>query len=128
MHELSIAQRVLEIVNDSLPAGEARSVASVNIKMGRMSGVVADSLAFCFEAIIHGTPLQGAILNIESVPFMLKCRTCNNCFESELGLVLCPSCGDAHTSVISGTELQVVAIELHDEHLETDPLTIIAQE
>lgn len=114
MHELSIAQSILEIVNANLPAHEAHHVASVNVKVGEMSGVVPESLKFCFEAIIQGTPLQGAELSIEAVPFVLECNSCRNCFESKLGSTVCPSCGSADAAVISGTELQVVEIVLRD--------------
>jgi hydrogenase nickel incorporation protein HypA/HybF len=90
----------------------------VKLKIGQLSGVVADSLDFCFGAIIQGTSLQGASLDIEKVPFVLKCRTCETSFESEAGIVLCQQCGGTDTEVLSGTELQVVEIELYDEHLE----------
>ena len=96
MHELSIAQGILEIVKNALPAGEAQYVKAVKVKVGRMSGVVSDSLQFCLEAIVNGTPLQRATLQIESIPFILDCKVCNNRFESEFGFVVCPSCGEAN--------------------------------
>ncbi|HCV43819.1 MAG TPA: hydrogenase maturation nickel metallochaperone HypA [Bacteroidetes bacterium] len=118
MHELSIAQSIVDIVQANLPASGANLVKSVKIKIGQLSGVVPDSLDFCFGAITHGTSLQGATLDMEKVPFILKCRTCTTSFESEAGIVLCPKCGGTDTEVLSGTELQVVEIELYDEHLE----------
>jgi len=114
MHELSIAQSILEIVQANLPVADAGSVKLVKIRVGQLSGVVPDSLDFCFGAITHGTSLQGATLDIEKVPFVLKCRACNTSFESEAGVVLCPTCGGMDTEVLSGTELQVVEIELLD--------------
>jgi hydrogenase nickel incorporation protein HypA/HybF len=118
MHELSIAQNIFEIVQANLPVADAGSVKSVKIRVGQLSGVVPDSLEFCFTAITQGTPLQGAILDIEQVPFILKCRSCSMSFESEAGIVLCPTCGGTDTEVISGTELQVVEIEVYDGLLE----------
>jgi hydrogenase nickel incorporation protein HypA/HybF len=118
MHELSIAQNIFEIVQANLPVADAGSVKSVKIRVGQLSGVVPDSLEFCFTAITQGTPLQGAILDIEQVPFILKCRSCSMSFESEAGIVLCPTCGGTDTEVISGTELQVVEIEVNDGLLE----------
>ena len=117
MHELSIAQNILEIVSINLPSEEARSVKSVKVRIGRMAGIVSDSLQFCFEAIATGTAFQGATLHIESVPFVLDCAVCGKRFESESGLVVCPSCGNPDTDVVSGTELQVLEIELSDEEL-----------
>jgi len=117
MHELSIAQSIVEIVQANLPVADAMSVKSVKIRIGQLSGVVPDSLEFCFTAITQETPLQGAALDIERVPFVLKCRSCGISFESEAGIVLCPTCGGSDTEVLSGTELQVVEIELDDSPL-----------
>lgn len=118
MHELSIAQSIVDLVQANLPATDTNLVKSVKVKVGQLSGVVPDSLDFCFGAITHGTSLQGATLDIDNVPFVLKCKTCNTSFESEAGIVLCPQCGGTDTEVLSGTELQVIEIELYDEHLE----------
>ncbi len=114
MHELSIAQNILEIVLAHLPARESHSVKSVKLRVGKQSGVVPDSLDFCFGVIAQGTPLEGVALTIERVPFILKCKTCGSSFQSESGIVLCPSCGDMDVEVLSGTELQVVEIDLVD--------------
>ena len=51
MHELSIAQSIVEIVQQYVPNGETRPVKSVNLKVGEMAGVVPESLDFCFGAI-----------------------------------------------------------------------------
>jgi hydrogenase nickel incorporation protein HypA/HybF len=125
MHELSIAQSILEIVQANLPvpdesrlSSDGSSVKSVKIRIGQLSGVVPDSLEFCFLAITQGTPLQGVALDIDQVPFVLKCRGCNISFQSEAGIVLCPTCGGIDTEVLSGTELQVVEIEMYDGLLE----------
>ena len=121
MHELSIAQSIVDIVQANLPVSDANLVKSVKVRVGQLSGVVPDSLDFCFGAITQGTLLQGASLDIEKVPFAMKCRSCNAMFESEAGIVVCPTCGGCDSEVLSGTELQVVEIELHDERIENKP-------
>ena len=114
MHELSIAQNILEIVLAHLPAHESHSVKSVKLKVGQQSGVVPDSLDFCFGVAVQGTPLEGVALDIERVPFILNCRACGSSFRSESGIVVCPSCNGMDVEVLSGTELQVVEIDLVD--------------
>jgi len=114
MHELSIAQNILEIVAENLP-GEIRRVKSVKVKVGDGAGVVPDSLEFCFNTIIAGTPMQGAILEIEAVPFVMRCNSCGNISTNEGEIFLCPFCHGNDLEMISGNELQVDAIELFDE-------------
>ena len=112
MHELSLAQNIVEIVEQHVLPDQRQSVKSIRIKVGELSGVVADSLEFCFSEITAETQLKGARLDIERVPFLLLCETCNKSFVGEFGVVLCPGCGGTETKVLSGTEMQIVDIEL----------------
>jgi hydrogenase nickel incorporation protein HypA/HybF len=112
MHELSLAQNIVEIVEHHVLLEQRRSVKSIRIKVGELSGVVPDSLEFCFSAITAETSLSGASLEIERVPFMLLCERCNKTFVGDFGVVLCPDCDSNETIVLSGTEMQIVDIEL----------------
>ncbi len=114
MHELSLAQNILEIVEQHVPSEQSKSVKSIKLRVGESSGVVPESLEFCFSAITAETALNGALLIIERVPFLLSCRKCGKTSESEFGLNMCSSCGSFETNIISGTEMQVVEIELQE--------------
>jgi len=115
MHELSIAQDILEIVNQYVAPGQMNAVRSVKLKLGKLSGVVPDSLEFCFGAIVSDTPLEQASLDIEQVPTRADCPECGNSFLIEDPVFFCSRCGSSAIRVVSGTELQVVAIELADQ-------------
>jgi len=115
MHELSLAQNIMEIVWSNVPLGSEGLVRSVRIRVGEVSGVVPESLAFCFSAIAQGTSLTQATLEIEVTPFTLRCKGCTSTFSSGMGIVVCPSCGSRETEVLSGLDLQVVAIDIEDE-------------
>ncbi len=118
MHELSIAQGILEIVQGAVPADQMASVQSVRVRVGHLSGVVADSLEFCFGAIAEDTPLRGASLLIEPVPAVSECKACSRRFDVEDLAFLCPSCGSTNITLVSGMELQVAEIELLDNPVE----------
>lgn len=112
MHELSIAESILEILNRSVPHEEIGSVRTVNMKVGTMAGVVCESLEFSFKALTSGTLLAGVSLSIERVPFRIHCSDCKRTFPSEYGFSACPLCLGTKTTVVSGMELQVVSIDL----------------
>lgn len=114
MHELSIAQSIVEIVEQTVSPADYSAVTDVHVRIGEMSGVVPDSLAFCFSAIVATTPLGNAKLTIKHVPLTMECKTCGSIFRSEFGFASCPQCKQTDTAVISGTELEVVEIELAD--------------
>jgi hydrogenase nickel incorporation protein HypA/HybF len=115
MHELSIAQNILEIVKEHLPAEKTQRVNSICIKVGDGAGVVIDSLEFCFNSITAGTPLQEATLKIERVPFVVRCNVCGKTSINENGFFLCSFCEGGDVVLVSGNELEVSAIELVDE-------------
>ncbi len=114
MHELSIAQNVVEIVRQYVPNDALAGVRSVRLRVGRLSGVVPESLEFSFNAIVSGTPLESALLNIELVPTLCQCASCEGSFEASDFVFLCPSCGGSDIKIISGSDLHVVDIELEE--------------
>ena len=61
MHELAIIEGVLDMVTERLPDA---TISCVRLEVGELSGVVPDSLQFCFELATEGTSLQGASLEI----------------------------------------------------------------
>lgn len=115
MHELSIAQNIVEIIGQYVPADRRHTVRTVRVRVGELAGVVPDSLAFCFSAVTAGTPMATALLEIDRVPFILRCGACLQETPAEPGFARCPQCGSADTTVIAGTELQVVTIDVDDE-------------
>jgi hydrogenase nickel incorporation protein HypA/HybF len=115
MHELSIAQSIVDLVTQYVPDKRSGVVRSARVKVGRQSGVVVDSLEFCFAAITKDTDLDGVLLEIESIPFVVWCNDCSTSFQNDEGTILCPQCGGGNTRVTSGTELQLVEIEVNDD-------------
>ncbi|MCX7983617.1 MAG: hydrogenase maturation nickel metallochaperone HypA [Bacteroidetes bacterium] len=115
MHELSIAQSVVEIVTNTVRQENLHRVLVIRMKVGAMVGVVIDSLKFSFQAITVGTPLEQAQLTIEAVPFQIQCTTCGRVSKIDDGVVQCPLCNSFETCVVSGNELTVTAIEISDD-------------
>jgi hydrogenase nickel incorporation protein HypA/HybF len=92
----------------------------VRVDVGWLSGVVAESLEFCFQALVAETELQNCRLCLNSVPLRLACAECQDTFESRGDIFRCPVCNSGRTKVVSGMELQVTEIEL-DEELQVAP-------
>ena len=114
MHELSIAESILDIISQNVPKEDLGNVRTVTMKIGAMAGVVCESLEFSFQALTAGTPLAKASLSIDHIPFQVHCSSCNKTLQSQFGMAVCPWCSGTETKVVSGTELQVVSIDLHE--------------
>jgi hydrogenase nickel incorporation protein HypA/HybF len=119
MHELSIAQSIVDIVQQHVPDCREGAVEWVRIQVGQLAGVVPESLEFCFSVIVSDTPLSGARLEIDYVATKSRCTACDESFFMEKPAFRCPSCGGSELKLISGTELQVVEIQIREEQVET---------
>jgi hydrogenase nickel incorporation protein HypA/HybF len=119
MHELSIAAGIVEIVEQHVAAGRRADVRTVTVAVGDYSGVVPESLAFCFEVVAGESGIGEARLEIRRVPVVLRCPGCGTDVEQEPPLPACPGCGGKRMVMVSGSELQVLEVELEDSAEET---------
>ena len=115
MHELGIAQNILQIVQQSVPAAQAANVRTIRLRIGKLSGVVAESLDFCFNVMLGETEMKRAGLEIEHIPISALCKDCGNRFNIDELDFTCGACKSTHLEMLSGKELEIVDIELEDE-------------
>ena len=66
MHEVGIANSILDAVRNEANSHAPARPAKVGVKVGAMAGVDANSLAFCFEALVKGSDLEPLELEIET--------------------------------------------------------------
>jgi hydrogenase nickel incorporation protein HypA/HybF len=114
MHELSVAQNIVDIIEQHVPVPDLPKVRTVHLRIGTAAGIVVDSLEFSFGVITNETALNHAALAVESVPFLIRCNTCGKESANEQGITLCSHCGSSDTTIIAGTELHIGSIELDD--------------
>jgi len=100
MHELSIAQSIVDAVERRASECNAARVKGVRLRIGEAIGVVTDSLTFCFEMLASFDPLlAGARLDFPVRNFV----------------ALCPGCEELSGEIVSGTELQILEMEIDVE-------------
>jgi len=112
MHELSIALGIVDVAAEEAARRPGRIVA-IHLKLGELSGVVADALQSAFELAREQQPeLAGAELRIEEVPVTVYCPACAAERAVAFPHLSCPDCGTPTPEVIRGRELEVVALEI----------------
>ena len=115
MHEMGIALEVIRIAGESIPPELAGArIERINLKVGKLAAVVADSLLFCFQVASKDTPAEGAELVIEEIPVQLRCRGCGRTWIAEEPVFVCQECKSTDVEMISGRELDIDTIELVD--------------
>jgi hydrogenase nickel incorporation protein HypA/HybF len=113
MHEISIIQNVIELVRQQLADQDPVRVTAIRLRVGPLSGVLSDALRFAFDAVVPGTLLEGARLDVEAAPLTAWCRNC--LAERELASpqrLACPVCERPTPDLLSGKELELAWLEI----------------
>ncbi|MFC2138417.1 hydrogenase maturation nickel metallochaperone HypA [Bacteroidota bacterium] len=110
MHELSIAQNIVEIAEEYAVKNNASIITEVEIEVGEMSGVVIEALEFAMQSATLETMLSGAKVEIIDIKGKAKCIDCQNEFFISSLFEVCPKCNSFHSEIISGKELRVKSI------------------
>lgn len=112
MHELSIAQSIIEIAENIARENDSKAVKKIKVQIGEFSGVVKEALEFSFDIAKVGTIAENAELEIEIVKFKSICNFCGFVLETMNDFNLfCPNCSEP-MSIISGREMKVEYIEI----------------
>ncbi|MDA8434124.1 MAG: hydrogenase maturation nickel metallochaperone HypA [Nitrospiraceae bacterium] len=115
MHEVSIAANLIEIVSEQCRKGGYLRIESINLKLGRASGIMPDALLFAFDAMKTDSPARDAVLMVEEVPVSGRCGGCGGTFTVQEEYVLhCPLCGGGSFQIVGGRELDIVDMEVSE--------------
>jgi hydrogenase nickel incorporation protein HypA/HybF len=68
MHELSLADDILRLVEDAAAREHFQRVAQLHLEAGTRAGVEVSALRFALETIAPGTCLEGAHIRIDEPP------------------------------------------------------------
>jgi hydrogenase nickel incorporation protein HypA/HybF len=113
VHELSVAQSLIELIETQVRAEER--VVAARVRIGALSGVVPEALRSAFGPAAEGTCATGARFDIEWVPVTVWCEACAAEVQPhEMSRLCCPACGQRTPRVVRGRELELVSLEVVD--------------
>lgn len=110
MHELGISRNIVAIVSE---AAAGRRVHRVTLEIGKLSGVLAEAIAFCFDAVAEGTVAAGAALEIREIEGRARCIACGAEFAVPALPAPC-ACGSRRSTLVAGEELNIKEMELEE--------------
>lgn len=112
MHELSLAEAMLDIIKEQAEHEHFTRVTGVILELGMLSHVEADAMTFCFEAVTADTLADGAILKIERIPAQGSCPQCKQLSPIENLYDPCVHCGEFGLALLSGDQLRIRQLEV----------------
>ena len=112
MHEMSLAEGVVQIIEDAARDQGFSKVKTVFLEIGWLSSVEPEAMAFCFDAVSRGTIAEGAKLEVIDVPGAGQCLSCGKTVEISAVFDPCPECGGYPVHPTAGTEMRVRELEV----------------
>lgn len=113
MHELSVAESILNLIEQHI--GGIKTLTKINLSVGPLSGVSAESLEFWFFEIAKEKGFGAPVLEIKKTRASAVCAQCKNTYEVKSFYSGCPQCGNFERTVSSGYECVIDSIEIEME-------------
>ena len=107
MHEMSLAEAILQIVEDTAAQQACRRVTEVRLEIGALSGVEVEALSFCLDVVLRDSVADGARIELERVPGQGYCLGCGETVTVNALYDPCPTCGSYQVQATGGTEMRV---------------------
>lgn len=112
MHEMSLAESVLQIVEEQAQKEGFARVKAVWLEIGALSGVEPEAMRFCFDAVTRGSVADGAALEILRTSGSGWCMQCSETVAIEERYSACPRCGGYQVQPTGGTEMRIKEMEV----------------
>jgi hydrogenase nickel incorporation protein HypA/HybF len=114
MHELALANSVLEAVQAEAAKRPGARLRQVGLRVGELAGVDPEALQFAFTVLVQGTDLEPLAIEIQTCPRRQRCPQCGQEFVVIASSLVCPRCGQARTKLCGGDELDLVYLEVDE--------------
>jgi len=112
MHEMSLCESVLGILEDNARRQGFQRVKVVWLEIGALSGVEPDAMRFCFDAVVRNTLADQARLEIIEIPGEAWCMQCSKTVQVAQRFDACPECGSYQLQVTGGEEMKIKELEV----------------
>ncbi len=112
MHEMSLCESVLKILEDNAQSQGFKRVKTVWLEIGGLSGVELEAMRFSFDAVTRDTLADHARLEIIEVPGQAWCMQCSKSVVVKQRFDACPDCASYQLQVTGGDEMKIKELEV----------------
>lgn len=111
MHEFSIAQALVDQIENIAHENRLECVESIELETGSLREVVSEVMQTAFKASCEGTVAQGAELRLSVKPARAVCLTCQQLFKPSVHDYSCPKCSQTKIDIIEGNKILLMSIK-----------------
>lgn len=112
MHEMSLMESVLQIIEDAAKRQGFTRVRRVWLEIGQLSCVEPEALRFSFDAVMRDSIAHHAQLEIVEVTGQGRCEQCGSKVAVARRDEICPNCGSGVIAVTEGEQMRVKELEV----------------
>lgn len=112
MHEMSLCESILQIVEEQAEAQSFKRVRRVRLEIGALAGIENEAMHFGFDVVTRGTVAHEAVLEILDLPGRAWCMECAREVQVSERYDACPECGGYQLQVTGGDEMRIKDLEV----------------
>jgi len=112
MHEISLCESVLQILEQQAKVQHYQKVRTIWLEIGLLSGVEIEAMRFGFEIVMKGSLAENARLEILEIPGQASCEACGNQIAIRQLYDLCPDCGSEKLKINNGQQMRIKELEV----------------
>ena len=114
MHEMAIAQNILDLVGQEMEKYPGAMLVGFDIEVGEFSCVQDEALTFCLGACINETPWPEADIRITPEALRARCKSCDRTFAPVDHRFICPDCDSGDVEITCGREVRLKSLEIDE--------------
>ncbi|MDJ0882232.1 MAG: hydrogenase maturation nickel metallochaperone HypA [Gammaproteobacteria bacterium] len=112
MHEMSLCEGIIQILEDESDKQGFQKVKQIWLEIGALSHVEPQAMYFCFDAVKQNTLAADAKLTILDIPGTAWCMNCAKNVKIKQRYDECPHCGSVQLQVTEGEEMKIKELEV----------------
>jgi len=112
LHEFSIVQSLMDLIEKSVKENNAKSVTKVVVKIGKLSGVEPHLLKIAFDTFKEGTVCENAHMEMILQDIIARCLNCKKEFVVDNYAFICPYCKETDLNILDGEDMYLLSLEM----------------
>ncbi len=112
MHEMSICESIVSVIEQQAVAQSFSRVKRVRLEIGPLAGVELEALRFSYDVVTKGGIAEGSALEVIEMPVTAWCMPCAKPVTVRERYDPCPDCGSYQVQITGGDELRIRDMEV----------------
>ena len=112
MHEMSLAENVLQMIEEAALTQDFSHVHTVWLEIGQLACVETQSLRFYFDVVAQDSIARDAKLEIIDKPGQGWCNVCRRPTRISSRHDACENCGNYGLQIMDGDSMRITELEV----------------